>query len=140
MEVHVNLLAVLVATLSAMVIGSIWYSPKVFAPVWMKLAKIDATKDGGPIWKPIAITVVVCLITAYVLAHVAYLSNQFFQNSFLQDSLATAFWLWLGFSAARFITHDAFEGRPMKLTAINIGNDFVTITVMGLIIGWFGVK
>ena len=39
----------------------------------------------------------------------------------------------------RQITHDAFEGRPVKLTVLNIGNEFVTIMVMGLVIGLFGV-
>jgi ABC-type Fe3+ transport system permease subunit len=139
MDVQVNVWAVLVAALSAMVVGSIWYSPKGFAPVWSRLARIDSSGNRSDIWKPLAITVVVVLITAYVLAHVAYLSNQFFHHSFFQDAVTTAFWVWLGFDAARFITHDAFEGRPALLTLINVGNDFVTIMLMGLIIGWMGV-
>lgn len=139
MEVAVNYWAVLAAMLSSMVVGSIWYARPVLGNLWMKLAKIDMSKDTGSVWKPIAITAVVSLITAYVLAHVAYLSNQFFGNSFLQDALTTAFWMWLGFVAARFITHDVFEGRPAKLTLLNIGNEFVTLMVMGLIIGLIGV-
>lgn len=139
MEVQVNYLAVFLAMLSSMVVGSVWYARKVFGNTWAKLAKIDIDKDRGSVFKPIATTVVVSLITAYVLAHVAYLSNHFFENSFLQDSLMTAFWMWLGFTAARFITHDAFEGRPVKLTVLNIGNEFVTIMAMGLVIGLFGV-
>ena len=139
MEVQVNYLAVVLAMLSSLVVGSIWYAQKVFGNTWAKLAKIDMSKDRGSVFKPIATTIVVSLITAYVLAHVAYLSNHFFENSFLQDSLMTAFWMWLGFTAARFITHDVFEGRPVKLTVLNIGNEFVTIMVMGLVIGLFGV-
>ncbi len=140
MEVHVNLWGVLAATASSMVVGSIWYAPPVFGKAWIKLARIDMTEDRGTVLKPIAITVVVCLITAYVLAHVAYLSNQFFHHSFLQDAVTTAFWMWLGFIAARFITHDAFEGRPVKLTLINISLEFVTLMVMGLLIGLIGVS
>lgn len=139
MEVQVNLLAVLAAMASSMVVGSIWYAMPVFGNKWAKLAKIDMSKDRGSVAKPIITTMVVSLITAYVLAHVSYLSNQFFQNSFLQDSLTTAFWMWLGFTAARFITHDAFEGRPAKLTTINIGNEFATFMLMGLVIGVIGV-
>ena len=139
MEVQVNYLAVVLAMLSSLVVGSIWYAQKVFGNTWAKLAKIDMGKDRGSVFKPIATTIVVSLITAYVLAHVAYLSNHLFENSFLQDSLMTAFWMWLGFTAARFITHDVFEGRPVKLTVLNTGNEFVTIMVMGLVIGLFGV-
>jgi hypothetical protein len=138
MEVQVNYLAVVLAMLSSMVVGSIWYARGVFGNTWMKLAKVNPDKPGAPIWQPITITAVVSLITAYVLAHVSYLSNQYFGHSFLQDAVTTAFWLWLGFTAARLITHDAFEGRPMKLTVLNLGNEFVTIMVMGLIIGLMG--
>lgn len=137
MDVQVNFAAVVAAMASSLVVGSIWYAQAVFGKAWMKLARVKG--DGSSVFKPIAITMVVSLITAYVLAHVAFLSNQFFQNSFLQDSLMTAFWMWLGFTAARFITHDAFEGRPMKLTALNIGNEFVTLMLMGLVIGLMGV-
>jgi hypothetical protein len=137
MEVQVNLWAVLAATASAMVVGTIWYSDAAFAKAWVKLAKIDI-KNHPSIAKPLSITIVSCLVTAYVLAHVAYLSNRFFHDSFLWDSVATAFWLWLGFAAARLLSHDVFEGRPPKLTAITLGNDFVTIMLMGLVIGLIG--
>lgn len=139
MDVEVNYLAVLVATLGAMVVGSIWYARSVFGNTWIKLARIDMKKDGGSVWKPITISLVVSLITAYVLAHVAFLSNKFFGHSFLQDALTTAFWLWLGLTAARIVTHDVFEGRPAKLTAITLGNEFATIMLMGLVIGLFGI-
>jgi hypothetical protein len=139
MEVQVNLVAVFLAMASSMVVGSVWYAQGVFGKSWAKLAKVDMSKDRGSVAKPIAITAVVSLITAYILAHVAYLSNQFFHDSFLQDSLTTAFWLWLGFTAARFITHDVFEGRPAKLTALNASHELVTVMLMGLIIGLMGV-
>lgn len=140
MDVEVNWLAVVLAMVASMVIGSVWYAPQVFGKTWMKLAKInfDPAKRKEA-WKPILATLVVSLITAYVLAHVAYLSNRFFGNSFLQDSLSTAFWMWLGFTAARFITHDAFEGRPIKLTVLNIAHELVTFLAMGLVIGLMGV-
>lgn len=140
MEVEVNFWAVLAAMASSMVVGSIWYAKGVFGKEWMRLTKVDPSKGrASDIWKPMLITVVASLVTAYVLAHVAYLSFKFFDNSFLSASLQTAFWLWLGLTAARFITHDAFEGRPMKLTSLNIGNELVTLMAMGLVIGLIGV-
>lgn len=139
MNVEINYWGVIVAMLSSLMVGSFWYAQAIFGKRWAKLAKIDMSKDRGNMFKPIAITMVVSLITAYVLAHVAYLTNQFFGHSFLQDSLTTAFWLWLGLTAARFVTHDAFEGRPSQLTLINAGNEFFTVMLMGLVIGLFGV-
>lgn len=139
MSVEVNYLAVLAAMVSSLVVGSIWYAQAVLGKTWAKLAKIDLSKDRGSMAKPIITTMVVSLITAYVLAHVTYLSWQFFGGSYLQTALTTAFWLWLGVTAARFITHDVFEGRPLKLTVINVGNEFVTLVVMGLVIGLIGL-
>lgn len=139
MNVEVNYLAVVLAMVSSMVVGTIWYAKPVFGTKWMKLVGMTdekAKKGGG---KAIAVTILVSLVTAYVLAHVAYLSNQFFKNSFMMDSLMTAFWLWLGFVAARFITHDAFEQRPVNLTVMNCAHELITLLVMGAIIGVFGV-
>jgi hypothetical protein len=138
MDVQVNSLAVLLAALSSMAVGSIWYARPVFGNKWIKWAKVDM-KTGRGMVLPLVTAFIASLVTAYILAHVTYLSNQFFSHSYLQDALSTAFWLWLGLTAARFVTHDAFEGRPWKLTLLNIGNEFVTLMVMGLIIGLFPV-
>jgi hypothetical protein len=135
MEVEVNWLAVVLATLSTMVVGSVWYSLPVFGRKWEQWAKIDKKHPANPAYA-ISITVVVSFITAYVLAHVTYLSHSFYgHESFLMDALTTGFWVWLGFIAARFITHDAFENRRKKLTLLNISHELVTIMVMALIIG-----
>lgn len=138
MEVQINLWAVVAAMVSSMIVGSIWYAQGVFGKTWMKLAKVDMNKANGNAYQAIGITMIVSLVTAYVLAHVAYLSHQFFGNSFLQDSVTTAFWLWLGLTAARFITHDVFEGRPAQLTLMNISHELVTLLLMGAVIGWIG--
>jgi cation transport ATPase len=137
MEVLVNWWGIIIATLSTMVVGSVWYTPKVFGNSWMKLIgkKPKDLQEGGAV-RPILITLAVSFISAYVLAHVIFLSHDFFQNSWLQDALSTAFWVWLGFTAARFVTHDAFEHRPLKLTVMNISHELVTLLVMGAILGW----
>lgn len=135
MTVEINWLAIILATVSTMVVGSIWYTPKVFGNKWMQLAKVKPTGKASDAAGAMAITVLVSFITAYVLAHVTFLAHHFFQNSFLQDALSTAFWVWLGFTATRFITHDAFEMRPKALTFLNVAHEFVTFLVMGLIIG-----
>lgn len=138
MEVQINIWAVVVAAVSAMVIGAIWYAQSVFGKAWARLARVDTKKNTSPV-KPMIIFAAASLLTAYIVAHVTYLSNQFFDDSFLQDALSTAFWLWIGLVAAQMITHDAFEGRPKALTLINVSFEFVTLISMGLIIGWMGL-
>lgn len=135
MDVDINWLAVILATLSSMVVGSIWYAKPVFGKEWMKLVGMTDEKANKGAAKAILVTLVVSFITAFVLAHVIFLSHEYFNNSYLQDAVSTAFWLWLGLTAARFITHDAFEGRPTRLTVMNVAHEFVTLIVMGSIIG-----
>lgn len=133
-EVMVNLWAVLLALLSSLVVGALWYARFSFAPVWIKLAHIDMKKKRSMAY-PMTVTIIVSTLTAFVLAHVAYLSHNFFGTSFLENSLTTGFWLWLGFVAARIATHDAFEGRPWRLTLLTVSHELVTIMLMALIIG-----
>ncbi len=135
MDINVNWLAIVLATASSMVVGMVWYAKPVFGTMWMKMVKLDDKKMQNGAFMAIASTVVVSFITAFVLAHVSFLSNAFFHNAFWQDALSTGFWLWLGFTAARVITHDAFERRPMQLTALTITHELVTIMVMAAIIG-----
>lgn len=140
MDVSVNYLAVLLAALSTMVVGGIWYTPRIFGKTWAKLTGVNLNKTpkGGEMAWLFGSTFVASLVTAYVLAHVAFLSNNFFQNSFLQDALTTAVWLWLGFIVTRIYVHDAFEGRRKKLTLLNAAHELVAVLVMALIIGLMG--
>lgn len=135
MDVTVNYLAVFLAAVSSMVVGSIWYMPSVYGKTWSKLAKVDLKDMGKNPGKAYGLTFLASLVTAYVLAHVSFLANKFFGNSFLNDAVTTAFWLWLGFTAARLLVHDLFENRPTKLTLLNAAHELVTILVMGFVIG-----
>lgn len=131
----INYIAVVLATLSSMVIGSIWYTPKVFGNYWMKAAGITPSGNAKDAVRPIVITLIVSFITAWVLAGAVSISFEFYGGSFLVNALLTALILWAGFTAARFITHDAFDGRPTGLTVLNVAHELVTIMVMALIIG-----
>jgi hypothetical protein len=84
---------------------------------------------------PIITTVIVSFVTAWVLAGAVAISWHFYGGSFLVSALGTGVILWAGFTAARVITHDAFEGRPTSLTVLTIGHELVTVVVMALIIG-----
>jgi hypothetical protein len=137
---EINFWGVLVATLSSMVIGSLWYTPKVFGNYWMRVAKVTPSGDSKDAVKPILITLVVSFISAWVLAGSAAISQNFYGGNFLANALITALILWAGFTAARFITHDAFEGRPAGLTVLNCAHELVTLLVMALIIGLFGIS
>ncbi len=135
---EINIWAVLLATLSTMVVGSIWYTPKVFGTYWMRVAKVTPSGEAKDAIGPILVTLVVSLITALVLAGSISIAQHFYEGSFLLNAVITSVILWAGLTAARFVTHDAFEGRPRGLTLLNLAHELVTFLVMGLIIGLFG--
>lgn len=132
---EINYWAVVAATLSTLVVGSVWYTPKVFGARWMRLAAVDPAKAAaaGP-W-PIVTTVLVSFVTAWVLAGAAFIAWSFYGGGFLGAALVTGGFLWAGFTAARLVTHDAFEGRPAALTTLNLAHELVTVLVMAFIIG-----
>lgn len=137
MDVVINYWAVLAAAAASMAVGAIWYSPGVFGNMWMKLTKVNPNNAASNRQMTLMYvgTFVASLLTAYVLAHVTFLSHHFFNNTFLLDALTTGLWLWLGFTAARVYVHDTFEGRRKKLTLLTMAHELVTILVMALVIG-----
>lgn len=134
---EINWWAVIVATLSTMVVGSVWYLPRVFGNWWEKAARVETRANATT---AIIVTIVVSFVSAWVLAGAAAIAQAFYGGSFVANSVVTALILWAGFTAARIITHDAFENRPRMLTLLTISHELVTFLVMGLIIGLFGIS
>lgn len=131
----INYWAVIAATLSSMVVGMIWYTPKVFGNYWMKKSGVTPSGKAGDAFGPILTTVLVSFITAWVLAGATFIAWEFYGGGFLGAAIVTTVVLWAGFTAARFITHDAFDKRPSGLTMLNIGHELTTLIVMAVIIG-----
>ena len=135
MEVQVNLLAVALATVAGMVVSAVWYSERVFGAEWCKLTKLKGRALKIESTRGALVIFIASLITAYVLAHITYLSNAFFGNSYFHDALTTAFWVWLGIAGVRMVAHDTFQRRPIKLTVINATHELITLLIMASIIG-----
>src|SRR6218665_171497 len=131
---EINYWAVLLATASSMAVGAIWYARAVMGRRWASLTGVDLDNPGNPTWALIT-TVIVSFITSWVLAGASAIAWHFYGGSFFWGAIITAVTLWAGFTAARFITHDAFERRSTKLTTLNIAHELVTVVVMAVIIG-----
>jgi hypothetical protein len=133
---HVNLLAVLVAAISTMIVGFLWYSPILFAKPWMREMGYDPEdkarikemqKSAGPAY---AGSFVASLISAFVLA----LFFHWLRVSGIHYGLVTSFHVWLGFVATVQFTDALFQKKSMKLFAINTGFQLLCFLVMGAIL------
>ena len=133
---HLNWLAVLVAAVSTMVVGFLWYSPILFAKPWMRemgydpddKAKVqEMQKSAGPAYFG---SMIAGLITAFTLA--LFLDAIHAQD--LHAGLAVSFHAWLGFVATVQLTGALFTKQSMKLFGINTGYQLVCFLVMGTIL------
>jgi hypothetical protein len=133
---HLNLLAILVAAISTMVVGFLWYSPVLFAKPWMRemgydpndKAKIEQMqKSAGPAYFG---SFFASLISAFVLA----LFFHWVRVGGLHLGLLTAFHVWLGFVATVQFTDALFQKKSMTLLAINTGYQLVCYLAMGAIL------
>lgn len=140
MGVEINWVAVLLATVSTMVVGSIWYGP-LLGKAWARLAKVkkDPNFTASKAVVLYAGAFLVSFVSAVVLAIFTTIVADHFDTSFLWSALWTGLILWAGFTAARITMHDSFEGRRKKLTLLNVTHELVTIEVMALIIGLWPV-
>ena len=138
MEAQVNLVGVLLAVVSSMVVGSVWYDKRVFGKTWMKLVGLTDEKMKQNQVVPMVGMVLRAVTAAYTLAYLAYVANSFYGNSFLQDSLKLGVMVSV-LVVPTMVMHDLFEGRRKKISLINGAHEFVTIMVMALVIGLVGV-
>lgn len=136
MDVNVNWIAIVLAAISTMIVGSIWYGPA-FGKLWIKLAKVKrdpnftSNKAAVMYFKAFLSSFVTAVILAYAIS-VTHLASS---NSYFVNAVSTGILLWAGFTASRIFMHDLFEGRRQKLTALNVMHELVTIVVMSVIIG-----
>lgn len=140
MDVDVNIWGIVAAVVVSMAVGGVWYSKMAFGKTWMELSKIDESKAKEGAMKAMIGMLVLSVVMAFVLAHVAYLSASFFSDqSYQAAALMSAFWMWLGFVLPVTASSSLFSQQPWKLTAINTGNWLVTLLGMGLVIGLIGL-
>jgi hypothetical protein len=133
---NLNLWAILVAAISTMVVGFLWYSPLLFAKPWMKEMGYDPNdkakteemkKTAGPAY---AWSFVASLVSAFTLALILH----GLRGEDLHFGLMVSFHVWLGFVATVQLTGALFMKQSMKLFAINTGYQLVCYLVMGAIL------
>lgn len=136
----INWLAVLVAGLSAFVMGGIWYSPGLFGKAWMKdsiLTEEDIKK--GNKGKIFGFTAIFSLLMAVNLA--MFLADTPAECTGNCARITDVSWgAAAGFLAGiwtfcAIAIHSLFELKSWRLIFINGGYSLVALTLMGAIIG-----
>lgn len=158
---EINFLAILVAAISALVIGFVWYNPKVFGTAWMKAADMTEEKiQGANMGKIFAMAFIFALLLALSMLTLtihqtgamgmvggdiegALPSYAAFMADYGTAHRTFAHGALHGFFAGVFIvlpvlgTNALFERKGAKYIIINSGYWMITMAVMGAIVcGW----
>ena len=128
----INVWAVLVAAVSAFVLGGLWYSPLLFLKPWMRGTGItEAEMQAAHPGKVYGTSFILSLISAIVFA--IFLGPQPDLGFAVGAGFsAGAFWV-----AASFGINYLFEQKPLVLFGVNGGYHTVQFTLYGLILGWW---
>jgi len=126
----VNYLAVVVAAVVALVIGFIWYSPRVFGTRWMAYLGTTQAQLGNPGPTGMLVGVVASLLNAWVLALLALnLGGKSVTDGVLLGVLA-----WLGFMATITAAQISFEKKSWGLWVLNNAHNLLVQVIMAAIV------
>jgi hypothetical protein len=130
-------LPILVAAVSTLVIGGLWYSPLLFAGPWSKGVGLDmndpavAAEMKKTMWMQYASAVVAAAVTAAVL----FKMRNLLDIDSAIGGMQAALFCWAGFVAPVKFVDAMFGKRGQKILLIEAGYHLVTFIVMGAIIG-----
>ena len=133
----INWLAVVFCVIASMVIGSFWFNPKTFFPMWWKaIGKSDnegpSSTNMGMVWGLIVFAAFVQAVFMSLMVHA--MGSMTPGGVTLGSGAMAGFLLWLGFVAPSSLTNKLFADR-LKAWVLEAGNHLVTFVVMGAILG-----
>jgi len=131
---HISILAIILAVVANMIIGALWYSPLLFANIWMKsLGKTHEELTASNPNIGYGLTTLAGISTAIILSlFISMLETVTVGGGALIGFLAGA-----GIASARELSPTFFEGRKYTLFLISAGYHTVSLTVMGMILAFF---
>lgn len=130
---EITLWPVLAAGIANLVIGFIWYNPSVFGTTWMQLAGISPSQmEAGK--KKMPLIMVVAVLAAVVMAYVMAHFGRAWGVVNVVGAFDLAFWIWAGFVVPVSLGVVLWEGKSVKLFAINSGYWLVSMIVASVIL------
>lgn len=130
----VTIWPIVAAGIAAVLIGWVWYHPRVFGTTWMRLANVTPEMaERGKKMMPLSVMLSLCgsMLIAYVMN---YIGIAFYIYDWVGAVFELALWSWLGFVVPTSLGIVLWEQRPLKLYFINIFYWLVTFVAMALIL------
>ncbi|SDQ78547.1 Protein of unknown function [Chryseobacterium soldanellicola] len=162
--VQINFWAILVAALVPLIMGFIWYNPKVFGIVWMKEAGLTEEKmQGGNMGFVFVFAFILSLFVAFFLqmvtihqygamgmmggdemnakpSYFAFMKDYGMAYRSFGHGALHSFIMGIFFVFPLTAINAMFERKSWKYTFINTAYWTLTITIMGgIVCGWYAI-
>lgn len=133
MHVHINYLAVVVATVAAFALGGLWYSPLLFAKLWVKAhgyteEQVKAMQKSAV--KAYGVSLICQLLIALAIAVLV----GYVHLILCVQGLKLALLIWAGFAFPLGLMATMFTEKKLTVFVIDTGYQLVYLLIMGAII------
>ena len=138
-----NLLGVLIAFLVSFISGAIWFGPKTFYPVWLKVKGNSSGQLTSSQNKPLALfggTIIGVAIQTFSVALFVTSLGHNNANFGVSDGALVGFALGVGIAMFTSLSHRLFGGENFKVWIIETVNDAINLTIAGAIITFFNLE
>jgi hypothetical protein len=137
-EMHINMVAILVAVIANFILGFIWYTP-LFGNAWAKEMGFDRSvkPKSSELAKGMIFMIIGNFFLAYVFAHNiaawSYVPGTK-EMSPVSNIMSASIFTWLGFYLPVDLSTVAWERKSWKLFGINTGYHFLMLLVAAVIL------
>lgn len=141
---NINWLALVVASLSTLVVGFVWYHPKVFGTIWMKeIGMTEEKAKNSNMALTFGVSVVLAFLVSFFLITILFMGGPpempHGSAEFMTFKHGAAHGTMLGLFVVLpvIVTNGLFEQRSFKYMMVVTGYWVVSFAIMGGIInGW----
>jgi hypothetical protein len=132
---RLNYMAIAAATVVTFIEGSVYYSPLMFGPLWMRLSGMDpsaaAKVSRWAVLGEIARDFVLTYVVARLVARLA--------DADWRSTTGLGLWLWIGFPLMLLSGSVMWQGVSWKIGAIHAGDWLAKLLLITAIVGgWRG--
>jgi len=126
----VNIWAVILAGVSYLIVGALWYSPLLFGKQWIQLNGFtdEDFKTNKPMWMITLVSFLSASVSAFVISWILGANSSASFGAIIGAGIA---FFWITMSK---LPNVLFENQPVKLFLIHAGFDLVSYMVMGAIV------
>jgi hypothetical protein len=122
------LLAVLLAAIINVIVGTIWYAPMVFGKMWQKEVGLKKSQMNTRNMMTATIASFICYL---IFAYIFFLLPGIFAGT-LNTTIMYIVILWIAFVVSIRLSHYAYEQRTPTFFLITIFHDLVSLLAMGI--------